>query len=201
MKLETVRHTFTTWAPYYDATHAWMLPYRRTARLALGVQKRDRVLDLACGTGLSFAHLRRLVGPEGHITGVDLTPAMLDIARARVVRRHWTNVDVREADAAKLPYSDASFGKALCAYAMNIIPDYTGAIAEAARVLAPGGRFVVLDVRMDSKTLPRWLHWMPHICAVDLGHQPIDALRCAFAKVVVHTYLAGACYVAVATKE
>ena len=201
MTLDTVRQTFTTWAPYYDATHAWTLPYRRAARLALGVQPGDRVLDLACGTGLSFAHLHQLVGPQGHVTGVDLTPAMLDIARARITRNNWTNVDVREADAADLPFSDALFDKALCAYAMSIIPDYTRAIAEVARVLVPGGRFVVLDVRMISPTLPRWLHWMPHICAVDLGHKSIGALQRAFANVVVRTYPAGVFSIAVATKE
>ncbi|MBM2851270.1 MAG: hypothetical protein HW418_4212 [Anaerolineales bacterium] len=62
MTLDTVRRTFTAWAPFYDATHAWPLPLRREARLALGVQRGDRVLDVACGTGLNFSHLRELVG-------------------------------------------------------------------------------------------------------------------------------------------
>jgi len=83
MTLDTVRRTFTAWAPFYDATHAWPLPLRREARLALGVQRGERVLDVACGTGLNFSHLRELVGEEGYVLGVDVTPAMLDIARQR----------------------------------------------------------------------------------------------------------------------
>ena len=113
MTLDTVRRTFTAWAPFYDATHAWPLPLRREARLALGVQRGDRVLDVACGTGLNFSHLRELVGEEGYVLGVDVTPAMLDIARQRIARRGWKNVEVREVDAAQLPFPDASCGKAI----------------------------------------------------------------------------------------
>jgi demethylmenaquinone methyltransferase/2-methoxy-6-polyprenyl-1,4-benzoquinol methylase len=101
MTLDTVRRTFTAWAPFYDATHAWPLPLRREARLTPGVQRGERVLDVACGTGLNFSHLRELVGEEGYVLGVDATPAMLDIARQRIARRGWKNVEVREVDAAQ----------------------------------------------------------------------------------------------------
>ncbi len=201
MTLDIVRKTFTDWAPYYDATHGWTLLNRREACLALGVQRGDRVLDIACGTGLNFPHLRELVGQEGYLMGIDVTPAMRDIARQRFARHEWKNGEVREADAARLPFPDASFDKAICAFAMNIIPDYVRAIAEAERVLVPGGRFVVLDVKMISSTLPRWLHGRPHICAVDLGHHTVDKLQRVFARVAVREYWAGCLYIAVATKR
>lgn len=117
--LEEVRQTFTDWAPRYDATHAWHLLQRRQARLALGVQPGDRVLEIACGTGLNLPHLRQLVGERGWLVGADLPPAMLDIARQQIARHAWTNVEVREADAARLPFSDASFDRAFCAFALN----------------------------------------------------------------------------------
>src|SRR5574341_2216084 len=112
MTLDTVRKTFTDWAPFYDATHSWSLPLRREARLALGVRRGDRVLDLACGTGLNFPHLRELVGQEGQVVGVDLAPAMLDITRRMITERGWKNVKLYEADAALLPCPDGSFDKA-----------------------------------------------------------------------------------------
>ncbi len=201
MTLEAVRNTFTDWAPYYDATHSWTLPHRREARLALGVQRGDHVLDIACGTGLNFPHLRELAGEGGYVLGIDLTPAMLDVARTRIARHGWMNVEVREADAAQLPLSEASFDKAICAFALNIIPDYVRAIEEAARVLVPGGRLAVLDVKLVDRRLPRWLHWMPHICAVDFGHQTLDELRRVFGSVEVRRYLAGFVYIAVAPKS
>ena len=203
--VDRVRKTFTDWAPHYDATHGWSLLYRREAALALGLQGGDRVIDLACGTGLGLSDLRELVGEEGHVTGVDMTAAMLSIARRRIAHHGWNNVEVLEADAAHLLFPDASFDKAVCMYSMSIIPDYIGAISEVARVLIPRGRFVVLDVKLSDNALLRWLSplffRMGHICAVDLSHRTIEELRRAFAEVQVREYRAGFVYVAVATKE
>src|SRR5574341_165812 len=200
MTLDTVRKTFTDWAPFYDATHSWSLPLRREARLALGVRRGDRVLDLACGTGLNFPHLRELVGDEGQITGVDVTAAMLDIARQRVARRSWKNVEVREADAAQLPFPAASFDKAVCTFALNIIPDYTRAIEEVRRMLASGGRFVSLEMRPSLHNVPGWLKPLAGICAVDMSHQTLDDLRRAFTDVRVRKYWMGMFFIAAATR-
>ncbi len=199
MTLDTVRKTFTDWAPIYNPTHGW-LPKRREARLALGVQRGDRVLDVATGTGLNLPHLRELVGDEGHVTGVDLTPAMLDIARAQIERHGWENVDVREADAAALPFPDASFDKVICAFALNIIPEYVHAIEEVKRVLVPGGRFVSLEMQSMIHTVPNWLQPIPHICAVNMSHRMLDELRRVFPNTRVLKYWLGMVFIAVATK-
>jgi ubiquinone/menaquinone biosynthesis C-methylase UbiE len=199
MTLDTVRKTFIDWAPIYNPTHGW-LPKRRAARLALGVQRGDRVLDLATGTGLNLPHLRELVGAEGHVVGVDLTPAMLDIARAQIDRHGWKNVEVREADAANLPFPDASFDKVICAFALNIIPDYGRAMEEVKRVLVPGGCFVSLEMEAMMHNLPRWLQPVPHICAVDMSHRTVDELQRVFPSVLVRKYWLGMIFVAAATK-
>ena len=137
MNLDTVRKTFTDWAPFYNPTHRWTLPKRRAARLALDLQPGDRILDLACGTGLNFPHLRELVGERGQVVGADLTPAMLDIARKMIESKGWKNVEVREANAADLPFPDSSFNKVIITFALNIIPEYVRAIEEVRRVLPP----------------------------------------------------------------
>ena len=179
---DQVRRTFTDWAPRYDATHAWHLLKRREARLALEVQPGDRVLEIACGTGLNFPHLRQLIGERGRVVGVDLTPAMLDLARQAIARRGWQNVAVREADAAQLPFADAAFEKVFCAFALNIIPEYEQAVAEARRVLVPGGRFVSLEMQvMDASSLSGWLGQVAHrlmgLCAVDTSHRTLEAVQ------------------------
>jgi len=203
--LGEVRKAFTAWAPRYDATHAWRMLKRRQARLALGVRPGDRVIEIACGTGLNFPHLRQLVGEAGQVVGVDLTPAMLEIARQRVFRNKWKNVEMREADAADLPFPDASFDRALCAFALNIIPEYERAIAEIARVIVPGGRFVALEMRsMDTGSWPRWqarlAHRLMRVCTVDGSHRSLEAILHAFGDVKVRPCWAGMLYVAVATK-
>lgn len=200
-----VRKTFTHWAPRYDATHAWSLLKRREARLALQAQPGDRVLEIACGTGLNLPHLRQLVGEQGSLVGVDLTPAMLNIARQRIARHAWENVEVREADAARLPFADASFDKVFCAFALNIIPDYQRAVTEIRRVLVAGGRFVAVEMQgMDTRALSggmaRLAHRLMGICAVDTSHRSLESIQSAFSEVRVRRYVAGMIFIAVATK-
>jgi len=201
MNLDAVRKTFTDWAPIYNPTHGWTLPKRRLARLALDLKPGNHVLDLACGTGLSFPHLRELVGEQGQVTGVDLTPAMLDIARKIIDVKGWKNVEVREADAANLPFPDASFDKVIITFALNIIPEYGKAIEEVQRVLIPGGRFVALEMRAGIHSLPAWLQPLPHICAVDMSHDTLDFIERVFQEVEVHKYWLGMIFVAIAKKK
>jgi ubiquinone/menaquinone biosynthesis C-methylase UbiE len=201
MNLDAVRKTFTDWAPVYNATHAWILPKRHAARLALDLKPGDRVLDLACGTGLNFPHLRELVGERGQVVGVDLTPAMLDLARKMIATKGWKNVEVREADAANLPFPDASFDKVIVSFALNIIPEYQRAVEEVQRVLIPGGRFVALEMRTGIHSLPAWLQPLPHICAVDMSHDMLDAIQRAFQDIEVRNYWMGMIFAAVAKKK
>ena len=201
MNLDAVRKTFTDWAPIYNPTHGWTLPKRRAARLALDVKLGDRVLDLACGTGLNFPHLQELVGEEGQVVGLDLTPAMLDIARRMIDARGWKNVAVREGDAASLPFDDASFAKVLISFALNIIPGYVKALEEVQRVLVPGGRFVALEMQAGIHALPAWLQPLPHICAVDMSHDTLRGIKQIFQEVEVQKFWFGMIFVAVAEKK
>ncbi len=201
MTLDAVRKTFTDWAPLYDATHGSALLKRREAVLALGLERGDRVLDLACGTGLNLAHLRERVGEEGHVTGVDLVPAMLRLANQRIARHRWKNVETREADAARLPFPEASFDKAICSFALNIIPDHVRAIREVERVLAPGGRFVSLEIQSTQGDVPGWLEHMAAVCAVDTRRQTLGPLQSAFTNVQVRRYWWGMISLAVAEKR
>ncbi len=193
MNLEEVRKIFNDWAPVYNPTHGWTLPKRRVARLALGLRPGDRVLDVACGTGLNFPHLRELVGARGQVVGIDLSPGMLDIARRLIATRGWKNVDTHEADAAQLPFPDESFDKVICSFALNIIPDYGRAIGEVKRVLVPGGRFVSLEMHLG-------IHSLAHICAVDIRHDTLGGLREVFGDVQVSHYWLGTISIATATK-
>jgi ubiquinone/menaquinone biosynthesis C-methylase UbiE len=106
----------------------------------LGSRARGRVLEVAIGTGRNLLHYPA----DATITGIELSPGMLDIARTRAVDL-GRDVDLREGDAEQLPFADASFDTVVCALSLCTIPDPATAIGEMKRVLVPGGRLLLLD--------------------------------------------------------
>jgi demethylmenaquinone methyltransferase/2-methoxy-6-polyprenyl-1,4-benzoquinol methylase len=81
-------------APGYDASALRTLPLRYRTVWNLALQPGDSVLDVACGTGLSFALLEEAIGPSGHLVGVELSPEMAALARARIVGAGWRNAEL-----------------------------------------------------------------------------------------------------------
>lgn len=93
----------------------------------------DRVLEIGCGTGLL---LKRLSDHDGDVVGVDLSPGMLEHARAR-------GLDVHESGANELPFEDASFDLAFSFKVLPHVREIEGALAECSRVLKPGGTAIL----------------------------------------------------------
>lgn len=87
-------------AAQYDTELLVFEPIRVEAIRLLRLHPGDCVLDVACGTGLSFDRLRRRVGPHGRVIGIEQCPEMISRAEARVAARHWDNVELVEASAA-----------------------------------------------------------------------------------------------------
>ena len=108
------------------------------------------VLEVAIGTGRNLP----FYPPDAAVTGVELSPAMLAIARTRAAEL-GREVELREADAEALPFADASFDTVVCTLSLCTIPDHAKAIAEMARVLRPGGRLLLLD-HIGSRWWPVW---------------------------------------------
>lgn len=103
-------------------------------------QASGEVLEVAVGTGLNFSHY-----PAGvRLTGIDLSPAMLEIAGVRA-RELGLDVDLREADAQALPFPEASFDTVVCTLGLCGVPDERATLAEMHRVLRPGGTLLLLD--------------------------------------------------------
>jgi len=128
-------------APSYDKQIAFFERIQLGGgREWLGARARGRVLEVAVGTGRNLPHYPADVT----IAGVDLSPAMLAIARRRAADL-GREADLREGDAERLPFADASFDTVVCALALCSIPDPAAAIGEMIRVLAPGGRLLLFD--------------------------------------------------------
>src|SRR5918997_6446372 len=139
---EQIAHRYDEYVGYFER---WFIGDGRqwVCRQAAG-----DVLELAIGTGRNLPYYPADV----QLTGVDLTPAMLELARQRA-KRLGREVDLRLGDAQALDLPDARFDTVVATLALSSIPDDRRVVAEARRVLRPGGRFIVLDF-VGSPLLP-----------------------------------------------
>jgi ubiquinone/menaquinone biosynthesis C-methylase UbiE len=128
-------------APGYDEQIAFFEKIQFAGgREWLGARARGRVLEVAIGTGRSLPHYPA----DASITGIELSSAMLAIARQRAANL-GREVDLRDGDAEQLPFDDASFDTVVCALSLCTIPSPVAALDEMRRVLTPGGRLLLLD--------------------------------------------------------
>jgi SAM-dependent methyltransferase len=109
------------------------------------------VLDLGCGAGTDLLIAAQMVGPTGRAVGVDMTPAMLDLARASAKEMGLDNVDVHESLIESLPLPDASVDVVISNGVIDLVPDKDAVFAEIDRVLRPGGRLQVADVIIHTE--------------------------------------------------
>jgi SAM-dependent methyltransferase len=123
---------------------------REAVLRALDPRPGERVLDLGVGPGLLAAAVAERVGSAGGVAGIDLSPDMLAIARGRTLAPGAAVPELREGEVTALPYPDAAFDAAVCTQVYEYVADMPRALREAARVLRPGGRLVVLDTDWDS---------------------------------------------------
>ncbi len=114
---------------------------------ALALSPEDRLLDVACGPGLTACAFAPLAG---HVTGIDLTPAMLAEAHKRADGLGLTNVSWQAGDVSAMPFADGAFSAVFCRYAFHHFTDPGRVLAEMVRVCAPGGRVVVADVYTEN---------------------------------------------------
>lgn len=110
---------------------------------AAEVRADDTVLDVACGPGLMACAFAAVAG---HVTGIDLTPAMIERAKILQQSKALPNLSWRIGDVLPLPFADAAFSLAFTRYSFHHFLDPKAVLAEMVRVCAPGGRVVVVDV-------------------------------------------------------
>jgi len=159
---EHLIETYRKKAKHYDiTTRLYPAPGypQRAQRLravqALGLRAGDRVIDIACGTGLNFPLIEEVIGPGGYIVGVDLTDAMLARAQDRIATNGWRNIRLVQADAADFDFP-TEVDAILSTYALSQVPDCAEVIAHGAAALTGGGLWVVLDLKVPDNT-PGWL--------------------------------------------
>ncbi len=152
-----------------------LAPAQRRLLEMAGPRAGERVLDVACGTGLVTFPAAAAVGPSGSVLAVDLSDSMVDHVNAEAARRGLSQVAARRMDAEALQLPDRSFNATVCALGLMYVPDPGGALKEMVRVLAPEGRavaavwgardrcgwapiFPIVDRRVESEVCPLFFH-------------------------------------------
>ena len=123
--------------------------YRRHAVGLLKLKPGDCVVDLGCGTGLSFPHIMDRIGPDGHLIGVDMTAGMLACARERCDRAGWKNVELVQSEIGSYLFPE-KIDAVISTGVMGYVPEYDRVIQNAAQVLAPDGRLVIVDAKQPD---------------------------------------------------
>lgn len=158
-------------ADYEAGWRAQLEPAQSLMLEMVALQAGERVLDVACGTGLVSFRMLEAVGETGSVLGTDISAAMVEQARRLAVAKGYRNARFERHDAETMNLEDDGFDAAVCALGLMYVPDPLNALAEMQRLLKPGGRaaaavwgaraecgwaeiFPIVDARVSSDVCP-----------------------------------------------
>ncbi len=149
---QDIEKAFDHSAPIYDRVGpAIYEPFGKWLVDWLALSPGATMLDIATGAGAVLLPAARLLGSDGHVTGIDLSDGLLRQAEALARAEGLANVELRQMDAEHLEFHDQAFDFVTCAFSLNFFPDMEAALREMHRVCKPGGW---LGLTMFDRTPP-----------------------------------------------
>jgi ubiquinone/menaquinone biosynthesis C-methylase UbiE len=163
-------------ANYYEASWQKQLqPAQDMLMQFADIQQGEKIIDIACGTGLVTFRAAEKVGKKGFVLGTDISDKMVGLAAATAKEKNYLRVKFERVDAEELNMEDETFDAALCALGLMYVPDPLKALKEMWRVLKPGGRgiaavwgkrnqcgwaevFEIVDKRVASEVCPMFFN-------------------------------------------
>ncbi|MBI2453182.1 methyltransferase domain-containing protein [Candidatus Peregrinibacteria bacterium] len=204
-QLERVRKIYDRDARFYDLSRRIVLTHRKRAMDVLNLREGQAVLEVGCGTGENFPYLHKKVGESGKIIGVEYSEKMLDVAREKITKRGYQNIQLHQADAAQFKPSH-EINAALFADVLFVIPDFRLALKNAIAAIETEGRVSILDFKLSDNPVLKvlngiWRKWS-NFYGGDFGRRPWENLEELLGRpITMEEHLLGFRYIAHGTKE
>lgn len=175
MDIPSIRKSYRFYAPFYNYIFGGIVGEgRREAVKALPQGMDDRILEIGVGTGLSLPYYK----PEVEVTGIDVSPEMLSVARSKYPRSKFPQVrELLEMDAQNLDYPDNYFAGSVAMYVASVVPDPAAMMREMFRVTKPGGPVLVVNHFTSSRAVMRELERRLTPLSKRLGFRPDFSLE------------------------
>ena len=189
----------------YRATSVRSTAARRERAFSrLDLSDGETVLEIGCGPGVNFEHLRDAVGPTGTVVGLDFSSEMVQQAAQRVHEHGWSNVHVIRADGIQAGLVPDTFDAVIAPLALSAMPDVHGALESIHKALQPAGRLVVLELDLFQEgplrvLNPLQVRVMKYVFNRQFDQDVLSELQAAFERVGVETFDYGSSWIALAT--
>lgn len=166
---QSVIKAYARWAPVYDFSFGPVADAGRKRAIEIINKRQGSLLEVGVGTGVALPRYQ----PHLTVTGIDLSPDMLRIARQRVREKRLPNIaGIYEMDASDLSFEDASFDTVVAMYVMTVVPDPVKVLNELERVCAPGGEVLIVNHFAQDHGIRGWVESFMAPAARALGWHP-----------------------------
>lgn len=165
-KEKYVRDMFNNIANRYDLLNTLMSlgmdkSWRKFAVKRAEIKPGAKVLDICCGTGMITMEIAKVIGRNGHVTGLDFSESMLSVAQQNISNFELKDViKLMQGNAMKLPFDDNTFDAVTVGWGLRNVPDIAVVVKEMQRVVKPGGMIVSLDMAKPEIPVFKQLYWL-----------------------------------------